>query len=80
VFAEFEHAMIRERVRGGLARAREDGTKPGRKGRDSTRTGSFVSLVDPQCERPYHRTWGMQAFAICLGLAKLRRDHCTPYT
>lgn len=31
VFAEFERAMIRERVMAGLARAREDGTKLGRK-------------------------------------------------
>jgi hypothetical protein len=75
------HEMIRERVRAGLARAREEGTKLGRKRRDSARTKDrlIVSLVDPQCARPYHRTWGRQAFAICLGLAKLRRDHCTPY-
>jgi DNA invertase Pin-like site-specific DNA recombinase len=31
VFAEFERAMIRERVMAGLARAREDGTKLGRR-------------------------------------------------
>lgn len=31
VFAEFERAMIRERVMAGLARAREDGTRIGRK-------------------------------------------------
>ena len=31
VFAEFERAMIRERVMAGLARAREEGTKLGRK-------------------------------------------------
>jgi DNA invertase Pin-like site-specific DNA recombinase len=30
VFAEFERAMIQERVRAGLARAREEGTKLGR--------------------------------------------------
>jgi len=30
VFAEFERAMIRERVMSGLARAREEGTKLGR--------------------------------------------------
>ena len=31
VFAEFERAMIRERVMAGLARAREEGTKLGRR-------------------------------------------------
>jgi DNA invertase Pin-like site-specific DNA recombinase len=31
VFAEFERAMIRERVMAGLARAREDGTRLGRR-------------------------------------------------
>jgi DNA invertase Pin-like site-specific DNA recombinase len=31
VFAEFERAMIRERVLAGLARARKDGTQLGRK-------------------------------------------------
>ena len=31
VFAEFERAMIRERVLAGLARARSDGTKLGRR-------------------------------------------------
>ena len=31
VFAEFERAIIRERVMAGLARAREDGTKLGRR-------------------------------------------------
>ena len=31
VFAEFEHAMIRERVMAGLARARDEGTKLGRR-------------------------------------------------
>jgi len=36
VFAEFEHAMIRERVRAGLARAREEGTKLGRKPLEET--------------------------------------------
>ena len=30
VFAEFERAMIQERVRAGLARARDEGTKLGR--------------------------------------------------
>jgi DNA invertase Pin-like site-specific DNA recombinase len=30
VFAEFERAMIRERVLAGLSRAREDGTRLGR--------------------------------------------------
>jgi DNA invertase Pin-like site-specific DNA recombinase len=36
VFAEFEHAMILERVRAGLARAREEGTKLGRKPLEET--------------------------------------------
>jgi DNA invertase Pin-like site-specific DNA recombinase len=36
VFAEFEHAMIRERVRAGLARAREEGTKLGRRPLEET--------------------------------------------
>ena len=31
VFAEFERAMIRERVKAGIARAREDGTRLGRR-------------------------------------------------
>ena len=36
VFAEFERAMIRERVMAGLARARADGTKLGRKRLEET--------------------------------------------
>ena len=36
VFAEFEHAMIRERVMAGLARAREEGTKLGRRSIEET--------------------------------------------
>ena len=36
VFAEFEHAMIRERVMSGLARAREEGTKLGRRSIEET--------------------------------------------
>jgi DNA invertase Pin-like site-specific DNA recombinase len=47
VFAEFEHAMIRERVRGGLARAREEGTKPGTQGPRQHKDRLIVSLVDP---------------------------------
>jgi DNA invertase Pin-like site-specific DNA recombinase len=36
VFAEFERAMIRERVVAGLARARAEGTKLGRKRLEDT--------------------------------------------
>jgi DNA invertase Pin-like site-specific DNA recombinase len=36
VFAEFERAMIQERVRAGLARARADGTRLGRPKTDAT--------------------------------------------
>ena len=36
VFAEFERAMIRERVMAGLARAREEGTKLGRRSLEKT--------------------------------------------
>jgi DNA invertase Pin-like site-specific DNA recombinase len=40
VFAEFERAMIRERVMAGLARARQAGTHLGRKFTEDTKDGS----------------------------------------
>jgi DNA invertase Pin-like site-specific DNA recombinase len=40
VFAEFERAMIRERVLAGLARARQTGTHLGRKFTEDTKDGS----------------------------------------
>ena len=36
VFAEFERAMIRERVLAGIARARDQGTQPGRRRLEDT--------------------------------------------
>ena len=39
VFAEFERAMIRERVLAGLARARQEGTQLGRKFTEDTEQG-----------------------------------------
>jgi len=39
VFAEFERAMIRERVLAGLARARQEGTHLGRKFTEDTEQG-----------------------------------------
>jgi DNA invertase Pin-like site-specific DNA recombinase len=44
VFAEFEHAMIRERVRAGLARAREEGTKLGRKSLEDTDAAKVAAI------------------------------------
>jgi DNA invertase Pin-like site-specific DNA recombinase len=44
VFAEFERAMIRERVMAGLARARADGTKLGRKRLEET-DGKKVAAI-----------------------------------
>ena len=40
VFAEFERAMIRERVMAGLSRARQAGTHLGRKFTEDTQDGS----------------------------------------
>jgi DNA invertase Pin-like site-specific DNA recombinase len=40
VFAEFERAMIRERVLAGLARAKQDGIHLGRKFTEGTRDGN----------------------------------------
>ena len=39
VFAEFERAMIRERVLAGLARARQEGTRLGRKFTEDSEDG-----------------------------------------
>jgi DNA invertase Pin-like site-specific DNA recombinase len=44
VFAEFEHAMIRERVRAGLARARDEGTKLGRKPLEDTDAAKVAAI------------------------------------
>jgi DNA invertase Pin-like site-specific DNA recombinase len=44
VFAEFERSMIKERVRAGLARAREAGTKLGR----------------PACRKPRKTPYGLR--------------------
>jgi DNA invertase Pin-like site-specific DNA recombinase len=44
VFAEFEHAMIRERVLAGLARAREEGTKLGRKPLEDTDAAKVAAI------------------------------------
>jgi DNA invertase Pin-like site-specific DNA recombinase len=43
-FAEFEHAMIRERVRAGLARAREEGMKLGRKSLEDTDAAKVAAI------------------------------------
>jgi DNA invertase Pin-like site-specific DNA recombinase len=44
VFAEFERAMIRERVLSGLARAREEGTKLGRKPLEDTDAAKVAAI------------------------------------
>jgi DNA invertase Pin-like site-specific DNA recombinase len=44
VLAEFEHAMIRERVLAGLARAREEGTKFGRKPLEDTDAAKVAAI------------------------------------
>jgi DNA invertase Pin-like site-specific DNA recombinase len=48
VFAEFKRAMIRERVMAGLARAKADGTKLGRRPletTDSKRAAAIASML-----------------------------------
>jgi DNA invertase Pin-like site-specific DNA recombinase len=45
VFAEFERAMIRERVMAGLARAKEQGTKLGRRRLEDTDTDKIAAIV-----------------------------------
>ena len=55
VFADFERAMIQERVRAGLARARESGTKSGRpigRPRLPERTEEAISKALKQPGRP----------------------------
>jgi DNA invertase Pin-like site-specific DNA recombinase len=44
VFAEFERAMIRERVLAGLARARSEGRVPGRKRLEETDAGKVAAI------------------------------------
>jgi DNA invertase Pin-like site-specific DNA recombinase len=44
VFAEFERGMIRERVKAGMARAVERGTKSGRPGRPSVPEGTRLAI------------------------------------
>src|SRR3954465_10060888 len=44
VFAEFERAMIRERVLAGIARAREDGTQLGRPRIEETDAGKVAAV------------------------------------
>jgi len=45
VFAEFERSMIRERVMAGLARAREEGTKLGRKRIEDTDAKKVATIL-----------------------------------
>jgi DNA invertase Pin-like site-specific DNA recombinase len=45
VFAEFERAMIRERVMAGLARAKEQGTKLGRQRLEDTDADKVAAIV-----------------------------------
>lgn len=45
VFAEFERAVIRERVMAGLSRARESGIKLGRKPIDEAKAGKIRTLL-----------------------------------
>jgi DNA invertase Pin-like site-specific DNA recombinase len=45
VFAEFERAMIRERVMAGLARAKEQGTKLGRQRLEDTDADKVTAIV-----------------------------------
>jgi DNA invertase Pin-like site-specific DNA recombinase len=44
VFAEFERAMIRERVVAGIARARDDGTRLGRRPVEETDAGKVTAV------------------------------------
>ena len=45
VFAEFERAMIRERIHAGLARARAQGTRLGRPPMDSEKSGHILETL-----------------------------------
>jgi DNA invertase Pin-like site-specific DNA recombinase len=47
VFAEFERAMIRERVMAGLARARKEGTRLGRHLEDTDATKFAATALLP---------------------------------
>jgi DNA invertase Pin-like site-specific DNA recombinase len=48
VFAEFERGIIRERVNAGLARARKEGTKLGRRPRSSRQSKPASASFDPK--------------------------------
>jgi DNA invertase Pin-like site-specific DNA recombinase len=63
VFAEFEHAMIRERVRAGLARAREEGTKLGRKPLEDTDAAKVAAIRTMR-----HKSTGIRRIARELGV------------
>lgn len=63
VFAEFEHAMIRERVRAGLARARAEGTKLGRKPLEATNAAKVAAI-----RAMHHRGTGIRRIACELGV------------
>jgi Resolvase, N terminal domain len=54
VFAEFERAMIRERVLTGLARAREQGVQLGRRRLEDTEPNKAAAIrrANPICRRP----------------------------
>jgi DNA invertase Pin-like site-specific DNA recombinase len=45
VFAEFERAMIRERVNAGLARARAQGVKLGRRPIDASKEKAIAAML-----------------------------------
>src|SRR5262245_47210355 len=66
VFAEFERAMIRERVLAGLARAREQGTKLGRR-RLEDAEAEKVKAIRGTGQRPWYPTH-------CPGSGCRRRD------
>jgi DNA invertase Pin-like site-specific DNA recombinase len=63
VFAEFEHAMIRERVLSGLARAREEGTKLGRKPLEDTDAAKVKAIRAMR-----HKGMGIRRIARELGV------------
>jgi DNA invertase Pin-like site-specific DNA recombinase len=60
VFAEFERAMIRERVLAGLARAREQGTRLGRRRLEDANAGKVEAI--------------RRARASGLGIRRIARD------
>src|SRR5262245_61748458 len=63
VFAEFERAMIQERVRAGLARARSEGKRLGRPRIDGTTESAILAALKRK-DRP-----GVRKIAVQLGVS-----------